>query len=188
VNITIPHLREIHLSHGIKILTEFGIQWETEFFNHTYCMEPNTAVTVALGRAITATEILAAEKVRSYAIRLLRHDIFHEQRLDAIVSPTIGDKVPKLPRGFKGYGESNTAKVYKIMRFVPLANFLGLPGLSVPVGYESQTGLPIGFHFLGDAWSEPTLIRLGLSLRDFHQHRPPLSNNFFDMLGPWISR
>lgn len=187
VNITIPHLREIHLSHGIKILTEFGITWETEFFNKTYNLEPNTVITVALGRALKATEILAAERVRSYAIHLMRETLYSEQTLDAIVSPMIGDKVPKLPPGYKGYGESNTAKVYKIMRYVPLANFLGLPGLSVPVGYEKETGLPIGFQFLGDAWSEPTIIRLGMVLDKFIERRRPSSDNFFDVLGPWAS-
>ena len=37
--------------------------------------------------------------------------------------------------------------VYKVIRFIPLANFLELPGVRVAVGYERDTGLPIGFSF-----------------------------------------
>jgi Asp-tRNA(Asn)/Glu-tRNA(Gln) amidotransferase A subunit family amidase len=186
VNITIPHLREIHLSHGIKILTEFGIAWETPFYNKTHELEANTEITVMLGRTVTADEVLAAEKVRSLAIKYVRQALFKEMQLDAIVSPMLGGKVPKTPKGYRGFGESNTPLVYKIMRFVPLANFLGLPGLTVPVGYEETTGLPIGFQLLGDAWSEPTLIRLGCAVEQFQTRRQPPAANYFDVLGPWM--
>lgn len=186
VNITIPHLREIHLSHGIKILSEFGITWESAFYNRSHELEANTEITVMLGRTLRADEVLAAEKVRSLAIRYVRGKLFRGLRLDAIVSPMLGDRVPKMPKGYQGYGESNTPLVYKIMRFVPLANFLGLPGLTVPVGYEEDTGLPIGFQFLGDAWSEPTLIRLGAVIEQFHTRRRPPARSFFDVLEPWL--
>lgn len=186
VNITIPHLREIHLSHGIKILTEFGLAWESQFYNKTYELEPNTEITIMLGRTVRADEVLAAEKVRSLAIEYVRKSLFKDLKLEAIVSPTLGGKVPKPPEGYRGIGESNTPLVYKTMRFVPLANFLGLPGLSVPVGYEKDTGLPIGFQLMGDAWSEPTLIGLGSVVEQFQTRRKPPSSNFFDVLKPWL--
>jgi Asp-tRNA(Asn)/Glu-tRNA(Gln) amidotransferase A subunit family amidase len=79
-----------------------------------------------------------------------------------------------------------------IMRFVPMANFLGLPALSVPVGYERDTGLPIGFHFMGDAWSEHLLIRLGRTAEKFLDdvgggRRLPPAENYFDVLAPWLT-
>lgn len=106
--------------------------------------------------------------------------------LDAIVSPMLGGKVPRVPSGYRGYGESNNGLVMKIMRFVPMANFLGLPGLSVPVGYEKGTGLPIGFQLLGDAWMEPTLIKIALVLERFEQRRQPPPKNFVDNLGGFL--
>ncbi|KAG7338018.1 amidase [Nitzschia inconspicua] len=186
VNITIPYLREIHLSHGLKIVSEFGNLWESPFYNTTYQLEANTEITVMLGRTLTADEILSAEKIRHFAIQYVRKNLFEGLQLDAIVSPMLGDKVPKLPRGYRGYGESNTALVYKIMRFVPLANFLGLPSLTVPIGYEEDTGLPIGFQLLGDAWSEPTLIRLGSVVEQLQKRKTPPAENFFDVLKPWL--
>ena len=38
------------------------------------------------------------------------------------------------------------------------ANFIGLPAISMPVGYDSK-GLPIGLHMLGKPWKEGTLLR-----------------------------
>lgn len=186
VNITIPYLREIHLSHGLKILTEFGNTWESQFYNQSYTLEANTEVTVMLGRTLTAGEVLSAERVRHFAIRYVRKNLFDGLNLDAIVSPMLGDKVPKMPAGHRGYGESNTALVYKLMRFAPMANFLGLPGMSIPVGYEDETGLPIGFQLLGDAWAEPTLIRLGAVVEQFQKRKKPPGENFFDVLQPWL--
>lgn len=186
INITIPYLREIHLSHGLKIISEFGNTWESQFYNSSYQLEANTEITLMLGRTLTANEILSAEKVRHFAIQYVRNNLFAGLKLDAIISPMLGDKVPKLPEGYQGVGESNTALVYKIMRFVPMANFLGLPGLSIPIGYEDDTGLPIGFHFMGDAWSEPTLIRLGAILEQMQKRKTPPPENFFDVLKPWM--
>jgi len=186
VNITIPHLREIHLAHGIRILTEFGSVWEGEFFDPGFNMESNTQISIALGRTVTAAEILSAGKLRTYAMHKFTRDYFDEQKLDAIVSPMLGDKVPKPASGYRGYGESDMRKVYRSMRFVPLANLLGLPGLSVPVGYEKETNLPIGFQFLGDAWSEHKLIRLGVCLERSMARRRPPSENFYDTLEKFL--
>lgn len=186
VNITIPHLREIHLSHGIRILAEFGLEWESEFFDPDYDLETNTEISIALGRTVTAAEILAAGKLRTYAMKKFSEDFFREQKLDAIVSPMLGDKVPRPRNGYRGYGETDMKTVYKAMRFVPLANLLGLPGLTVPIGYEKETNLPIGFQFLGHAWSEHKLIRLGIHLEQSTTRRRPPAENFYDSLEKFL--
>ena len=217
VNITIPYLKEIHLSHGIKILSEFGLVWEQQFYNSSYILESNTEISIKLGRTITADEVLAAEKIRTFGILYVRNIIFDTLQIDSILSPALGDKVPKLPTAanFRGYGESNVPLIYKIMRYVPLANFLGLPALSIPIGYHDNDGndsddydtdyigLPIGFQFMADAWNEPMLIRLGFIIEQYYLTRnsnnndnggggggstirKPPNENFFDVLKPWL--
>ena len=181
VEIRIPYLREINLAHALKIMTEFGRFWEKDFFDPSYEMEGNTAVTVAIGRAITACEVLSAEVIRSFAIQYVRQELFRELELDAIVTPTIATKVPKPMKGYKHYGESNNPLVTEVMRYIPLANFLGLPGMSVNVGYDS-TGLPIGFQLLGDAWTEDRLIRIASVIEKgfSEEQRLPPDENFFE--------
>lgn len=107
-------------------------------------------------------------------------------KIDAIASPMLGDTVPKPGTGYcaYGYGESNNTKVYETMRFVLLANFLGLV---VPIGYEWKTGLPIGFQLMGDAWSEHTLLKIGIHLEQASVRRLPPSENHHYNLGKFLS-
>jgi amidase len=90
--------------------------------------------------------------------------VMDQHRLDALVAPTTnpawkidlinGDALPA--RG----GSSRSAAL------------AGYPLVSVPAGFTF--GLPVGITFMGRAWSEPTLIRLGHAFeRAVHARRPP---------------
>ena len=187
VNITIPYLHEIQLAHGIKILSEFATFMDGAFYDPAITLEANTDITLLLGKELTAVEVLAGEVIRTWAIDLLRNKIYRDLMIDAIVSPMMGTKVPKPKSGYRQTGESNTPLVHKVMRFTPLANFLGLPAISLPIGYENDTGLPIGFQLLGDAWTEHKLLRIAAVLEDrfINRQRPPLGN-FYDPLSSWL--
>ena len=73
-------------------------------------------------------------------------------------------EVPILSEEAKLRGESNTVLSVKVMKHIFIANLLGLPGYSVPVGFvqsqEQYPGdaqdlkLPVGFHLLGDHWTD----------------------------------
>jgi Asp-tRNA(Asn)/Glu-tRNA(Gln) amidotransferase A subunit family amidase len=187
-NITIPYLRQIHMSHGIKILSEFASLWDARFYDLNITLEANTDITLVMGKEVTANEVWAAENIRTYAKDLVQNKLFRHLELDAIVSPMLGTKVPKPKAGYRTAGESNTPLVYKVMRFVPLSNFLGLPAMSVPIGYEEETGLPIGFQLLGDAWQEHKLLRIAAVLeKKLLQRRRPPAQNFVDPLATWLS-
>lgn len=61
--------------------------------------------------------------------------------------------------------------------FAPMANFAGLPSMSVPLCW-SASGLPIGMMFTGRYADEATLFRLATQLERMHPWRsrhPPLS-------------
>ncbi|KAK1276849.1 Fatty acid amide hydrolase [Acorus gramineus] len=49
------------------------------------------------------------------------------------------------------------------MRFQIAGNFLGLPAITVKVGYDKH-GMPIGLQFIGRPWSEATLLHLAYAL------------------------
>lgn len=56
------------------------------------------------------------------------------------------------------------------------ANMAGIPGISLPCGYDSK-GLPIGLQLLGPAFSEESLLRTAYSFEqatDFHKKNPSL--------------
>jgi aspartyl-tRNA(Asn)/glutamyl-tRNA(Gln) amidotransferase subunit A len=76
-------------------------------------------------------------------------------RLGALLSPTT--PTTAFPMG-SVYGDSVLMQ-YADQLTVP-ANHAGVPGLSIPAGFDRQ-GLPIGVQLLGPDYSEATLLRIG---------------------------
>jgi aspartyl-tRNA(Asn)/glutamyl-tRNA(Gln) amidotransferase subunit A len=66
------------------------------------------------------------------------------------------------------------------MRYAPLANLTGIPGLSVPVGYDRSL-LPIGLQLMGPWWQEHELLRLGRIVEAKAMRIAP--NSYYDPLG-----
>ena len=95
--------------------------------------------------------------------------VMDDQRLDALVYPTWSNPpreilvvategVPPTPTG-------DNSQVYS-----PNSGF---PAITVPMGYTRDGRLPAGVTFLGRAWDEERLIRLGYSYEQATKHRRP---------------
>ena len=55
-------------------------------------------------------------------------------------------------------------------------NLAGLPGISVPCGFNSA-GLPIGLQIIGKPFDEETILRVAHAFEqhtDYHRRKPPL--------------
>jgi len=85
-----------------------------------------------------------------------------EQRLDAFVYPSWNNP-PRL------IGDLNTPHGNNSPRLSPPTGF---PAITVPMGFV-RGGLPVGLQFFGDAWSEPTLVRLTYGYEQATHHRRP---------------
>jgi amidase len=90
-------------------------------------------------------------------------DVLDRLELDALVAPTSCPAyVIDLINGDRRLGSSSAP-----------AALAGYPLLSMPAGY-TPFGLPAGITFMGRAWSEPTLLRLGYALeQQLPPRRPP---------------
>lgn len=79
-------------------------------------------------------------------------------------------------------GELDYVNGGTIIRYQIAGNFLGLPAITVPVGYD-KAGLPIGLQFIGKPWSEPTLMHLAFAMQALciTDYRKP--KVFYDILG-----
>ncbi len=88
--------------------------------------------------------------------------VLSERRLDALVYPSWNNP-PRL------IGDLNTPHGNNSPRISPPTGF---PAITVPMGFVGE-GLPVGLQILGDAWSEPTLIKIAYSYEQATRHRRP---------------
>jgi Asp-tRNA(Asn)/Glu-tRNA(Gln) amidotransferase A subunit family amidase len=99
---------------------------------------------------------------------------------DVFLTPVLGS--PPLRTGAIDQSRSWDELVDTLFRYVaftPIANFSGLPAMSVPLAW-TPTGLPVGSHFMGRFGDESTLIRLAGQLeraRPWAYRRPDIADS-----------
>lgn len=108
---------------------------------------------------------LKAQKVRSQLIKDF-DSVFSE--VDAILAPVTPTPAFKL-----GERSGDPLKMYLADIFTASANLAGIPGLSIPSGFNRK-GLPLGFQLLGSRFSEPILFELGKLFEKETNYKPQL--------------
>ena len=140
---------------------------------------PQPKLRILMGMYVSAAQYSEQYYNRALRVRtLIRRDfeqVFDPQgpyRLNALLTPTT--PTTAFPMG-EVYGDSVLMQ-YADQLTVP-ANHAGVPGLSIPVGFDTQ-GLPIGAQLLGPDFSELTLLQIGRAYErasdgeDWRQRRP----------------
>mmetsp|Transcript_19401 Transcript_19401/g.39914 ORF Transcript_19401/g.39914 Transcript_19401/m.39914 type:complete len:631 (-) Transcript_19401:1613-3505(-) len=153
--ITIPHMHETHLAHSITILSEMAEhhdRYHSEIREFSY----ETQISIGLGRSLSSRDFLAAQRIRNHAMKTMAR-IF--TTVDAIVSPSTGLTAPRFEPALESQGESNLSQTAALMRFIVHGNFVGIPGIAVPVGYDAND-LPISLQFQASHWNENLILRL----------------------------
>ncbi len=111
---------------------------------------------------------LKAQKVRT----LIRQDFLHAfEACDMIATPVAPTTAFRL-----GEKLADPLTMYLSDIFTIAINLAGLPGLSVPCGFDQQ-GLPIGLQLIGPPFDEAVLLQAGYAYEqatDWRTRRPPL--------------
>ncbi len=127
------------------------------------------------GRLLPATDYINAQRLR----RLMQRE-FHQvwSHCDCLLTPCAPCGAPKIGQAnieIQGVTEDVRLTSTRLVRAI---NMLGLPALSVPVGFDKQH-LPLGIQIIGRAFDEATVLRVGQAI----EHRlkltlvPPVSAN-----------
>lgn len=179
VEIAIPEMHEMRTAHVVSIgsesLCSLNPHCEEGKGSKLTC---DTRTNLALFRSFTAGDYVAAQKYRR---RIMYYHMEIFKKVDIIVTPTTGMTAPVIPPSALESGETNLEVSGYLMRFIVAANLLGLPAISIPVGYDKQ-GLPIGLQLLGRPWGEATILRLASiieGLCETPKKRPAL---YYDIL------
>ncbi|ERN08605.1 hypothetical protein AMTR_s00017p00168960 [Amborella trichopoda] len=79
------------------------------------------------------------------------------------------------------YGELDYINGAALIRYQIAGNFLGLPAITVPIGYDKQ-GMPIGLQFIGRPWSEATLLHLAYAMQGLYSGSYQKPRVFYNLL------
>ncbi|MEI2697947.1 MAG: amidase [Microthrixaceae bacterium] len=89
---------------------------------------------------------------------------FH-RRYDVLLSPVTSTIAPPLGHLANDVEHRELlARVFSWMPYTPLANTAGTPSISLPLGHDEDTGLPIGAMFSAAHGQDPLLLQLAFEL------------------------
>lgn len=118
---------------------------------------------VLMGMYVSAAQYSEQYYDRALKVRtLIRRDfeaVFDPQgpyRLDALLTPTTTTTAFPV----SGDAHEDSVLMQYADQFTVPANHAGIPGISIPAGFDSA-GLPVGIQFLGPDFSEERLFQIG---------------------------
>ncbi|HET7785499.1 MAG TPA: Asp-tRNA(Asn)/Glu-tRNA(Gln) amidotransferase subunit GatA [Myxococcales bacterium] len=121
--------------------------------------------TYALSAGYYDAYYLRAQKVRA----LIRRDFDQAfASVDAVLSPTSPTTAFRL-----GEKLDDPLAMYLNDVYTVPANLAGLPGISIPCGFDAQR-LPIGLQLIGKPFDEETLLRIAHAAEPAEHRLPPL--------------
>ncbi|KAG9131659.1 hypothetical protein Leryth_009409 [Lithospermum erythrorhizon] len=139
IDITLPEVENMRLAHYVTM----GSECSTSIARHLEKIDMtelggDIKVALSVYGSFHSSEYLNAQKI-------------------SVTAYTIKDDASKT-------GELDYINGAALVRYQIAGNFLGLPAISVPVGYD-KCGLPIGLQFIGKPWSESFLLQMAFSLQ-----------------------
>jgi aspartyl-tRNA(Asn)/glutamyl-tRNA(Gln) amidotransferase subunit A len=109
---------------------------------------------------------LRAQKVRT----LIKRDF--EDCFKAGVQAMLTPATPSAAFGIGEKGQADPVEMYLNDVFTVTVNMAGLPGISVPAGFDAQ-GLPLGLQLIGRPFEEQTLFSLAAVIEQAAGHFTP---------------
>ena len=128
-------------------------------------------------RIMLGSFVLSSGYYDAYYLKALRTKALIKQafdkafeKYDVILGPAAPTTAPKL-----GESLSDPIKMYLGDIYTISVNLAGLPGISVPCGYDGK-GLPIGLQLIGDCFKEKNIFRAAYTFEQTHKYqRCPLA-------------
>lgn len=166
---------ELRLAHGVTILSEMAASM-ANYPDHWNDLSAATRISLTLGKSVTSVDYLQAQRMRTRAMARFA-EIFDS--VDLVVSPATAMVAPTIPAESLSPGVADMNVVSELMRFAVPANMVGLPAISLPVGY-SRAGLPIAVQLMGRPWEEGVLFTVARAIERLADRQLP--GSYCDLL------
>ncbi len=166
VDVSIPYFEELKTACATVALRESFTYHRLNLQRRWHDYGRDTRLILGAGALFRAPDLVQARRVIDLVRRRVEEML---TSLDVIVTPTAGAGAPPLE------GLSFPV-VMSLPYFTPAWNGLGLPAMSVPVGFTAD-GLPVGLQIIGSPWDEGTVLAVAdgyQQLTDWHLRLPPL--------------
>ncbi|KIW19269.1 hypothetical protein PV08_03563 [Exophiala spinifera] len=160
VEISIPLLPQGQKAHALTILSESRSRFSPQQIKKLSWH--NQLLLNVAGSHATAQDFLFAQRLRNLQMCHLAW-LWEEYPGMLVLSPTTpcaGWKIGKPSDLTNGYGVSDGDMSLRSMEYVYLANFVGCPAISFPMGY-TDNNVPVGLMAMGEWGSEEQLISFG---------------------------
>ncbi len=169
VPISIPFLPEGQSAHAMTVLSDAATALPS-----TRNLTPANKILIALGTVTPSTDYILAQKLRQLLMQHLSY-LWKKHPGMIIVTPTspcAGWRIGRPKVDLKS-GISDGDTTQSTMEYVWMANFLGLPALSVPAGFVGaegeegvgqevdEGGIPVGLMGMGEWTDEEGLLEWG---------------------------
>jgi len=121
-------------------------------------------------RIMLGTYALSSGYYDAYYKKALQvRSIIHSQYMDAFSKYDL-IAGPVSPSGAFKFGEKteNPLEMYLVDMFTVAVNIAGLPGVSVPCGFDAN-GMPNGIQLIGKPFDEGTILRAGFTYEQNHE-------------------
>ena len=117
---------------------------------------------VMIGTYVLSAGFYDAYYNRARRVRALIKEDFDKvfsSGIDAILTPT----TPSAAFGLGEMSDADPVQMYLNDVFTVTVNLAGLPGVSVPTGFD-KSGLPLGLQVIGRPWEEADMLNIAYSL------------------------
>ena len=142
VEINIPFMKQQQLSHITLLTSTTSFNNRDDYLSGQ--LEPLTSLQLNIGNVFSATNLIAARRVRDWAVNEWLRVLTYE--CDVILTPTAPFTAPKIPAGSEVCGLLNIPLTSASMKYMFPVNLAGLCGLTVPVGDKFIGVQIIGLH------------------------------------------
>lgn len=194
--IVLPHLDIVSKAHGVNTLSEM-ITIDMKYLNKEYNKKKkwtfgdSTQLMMLFAKTYKNSDFVGAQIVRTWILDYLDNNIFNECNI--IITPACGMvseayiKNSSNPSG-QGLDIFDSDLLSKLLRYATLANFTGIPAISIPVNYTNVDGsgnklddgtmLPVSIQLMANHWNEHILFRLAniIDLNILKRQLPPEAN------------
>lgn len=157
VEFALPNINVLMRAHQIAILTEMGASNNKYWTDLEHNLTPSAVFIASLANQIPGSWTLAAQKLRGWAMQILDEAF---QRFDVIITPTIMVGTPENLLKERAHGKVDIKRTTSVMWYVFLSNLLGIPAITIPIGYRIDNSMPTGLMVMARHWDEYKMLRV----------------------------